>query len=422
LDERRGPASRAAQGQLDFGPRTSRHEEGTFYAVVNNYRNDDFANYLFKSADYGQTWTSITGNLPANRVLRIVREDIKNPKLLFLGAELGLFFTLDGGRHWIELKNNMPTMAFNDLLIHPRDNDLVLGTHSRGIWILDNIACLRELTPDVLASDFSLFTIEEAEMIRLGSDRGAVGDMVFRGENPPAGAVIDYYVRQVPEEGRLALSIYDPSGTKIADLKPAREAGINRVVWNLRYPDLPSRDRPGSTGRRSRSLQGPLVQPGIYTARLSLDGKSMEKTFEVKEDPRLRVSSEERGAWTKTLFDIADLHKSVLAGSQTVTSILTQMAELEREKRDIAKGIKSEVEELNRMFTELLSRVGGLYGQVMGWTGRPTEDQSSRMKYYTDMAKTLEKRRQSLVSTGLPKLNSRLPPDKRIKFLYPLFK
>ena len=132
------------------GIEPSRHDEARVYAVWNNYRNDDYANYLYRSDDYGQSWVSITGDLPADRVLRTVREDLRNPSVLFVGAEIGLYYTMDGGTHWTELRGGMPTLPFNDLVIHPRENDLVLGTHGRGIWILDQINALQELSEDVV--------------------------------------------------------------------------------------------------------------------------------------------------------------------------------------------------------------------------------------------------------------------------------
>ena len=123
-----------------------RHADGTAYVTVDNHRSNDFKNYLFKTTDYGKTWTSIVGDLPADRVARTIREDRRNPNLLYLGAEFGLWVSIDGGAHWVELKNNMPTLPFNDLTIQARDNDLVLGSHGRGIWILDNINALQELS------------------------------------------------------------------------------------------------------------------------------------------------------------------------------------------------------------------------------------------------------------------------------------
>ncbi len=124
------------------GLEASRHAAGLLYLVADNHRNGDDANYVFKSTDNGRSWVSIEGDLPKNRSLHTLREDPKNPNLLYLGSEFGLFVSFDGGKRWTELKNNMPRMAIYDLVVHPRDNDLVLGTHSRGIWILDNVHAL----------------------------------------------------------------------------------------------------------------------------------------------------------------------------------------------------------------------------------------------------------------------------------------
>ncbi len=182
------------------GIEASRFDGGTVFVAVNNYRNDDYENYLYRSTDFGETWTSITGNLPPQRVARTVRQDTRNPNVLYLGTEIGLFYTNDGGANWVELKNNMPTVAFNDLVIHPRDNDLVLATHGRGVWILDQINVLQEITPAIVASSAHLFTIEPASMIRYEGEKGHTGDMIFHGDNPPAGAVIDYYLQDSVED------------------------------------------------------------------------------------------------------------------------------------------------------------------------------------------------------------------------------
>ncbi|MFC1500380.1 WD40/YVTN/BNR-like repeat-containing protein [Candidatus Zixiibacteriota bacterium] len=166
----------------------------TVYLAFDGHRSDDNANYLYRSSDRGMTWQSITGDLPPELVVRTVHEDPRNPAVLWIGTEFGCFVSIDGGNRWIELQNNLPTVAVNDLLVHPRDNDLVLGTHSRGIWILDNVNAIQELKPDVIASRSHLFTIEPAMMIRIAGEKAHTGDMIFRGENPPVGAIIDFWI------------------------------------------------------------------------------------------------------------------------------------------------------------------------------------------------------------------------------------
>ena len=158
--------------------------DGTLYVTVDNHRSNDMKNYVYKSADGGKTFTSIAGDLPANRVVRTVREDTKNPNVLYLGTEFGLFYTWNGGANWVELKNNMPTMPFNDLTIQMRDNDLVLATHARGIWILDSLTAIQGLGA-AATTDAQLFPIEPAEQIRYTNLKAHAGDMTFRGENPP---------------------------------------------------------------------------------------------------------------------------------------------------------------------------------------------------------------------------------------------
>ena len=138
------------------GIEASRHNAGTVYVAMDNHRSNDLGNWIYKSSDGGKTFTAIAGDMPAGRVVRTIREDVKNPNLLFAATEIGLFFSPNGGTNWIELKNNMPTLPFNDLVIHPRDNDLVLASHGRGIWILDKINALQELTPQVISAGRAL--------------------------------------------------------------------------------------------------------------------------------------------------------------------------------------------------------------------------------------------------------------------------
>jgi hypothetical protein len=272
----------------------SRHDPNTVYFTTNNYRNDDYSNYVYKSTDRGQSWVSITGDLPANRVARTIREDTRNPSVLYLGTELGLFYSNDGGQHWAELRGDMPTMAFNDLVIHPRDNDLVLGTHSRGIWILDNINMLQELTPEVVASDAFLFTLEPAEMIRYDRDGGHTGDMYFRGENPPAGATIDYYLREPSSADAVSIAILDSSGSVIAEFDADANPGLNRVIWDLHSANI-GPTMANNSGNRGPS--GPWVLPSEYTVRLSVAGRAYEQQLQVKDDPRITVSDAVRTEW-----------------------------------------------------------------------------------------------------------------------------
>jgi len=360
------------------GIEASRHQAGTVYVALDNHRSDDFANYIFASTDFGASWRSIAGDLPPNRVVRTVREDPKNPRLLYAATEFGFFLSIDGGAHWVPLKNNMPTLPVNDFVIHPRDNDLVLATHGRGIWILDNIAPLQQLTPQVLTSDAHLFTIRDAEMIRYTSSKAHAGDMIFRGENPPAGAIIDYYLREAPAGGPPALSIHDASGREIVKLAATAARGLNRVVWNLRYPALPGRISGGDDDDEPRArveTPGPFVMPGQYIARLTVNGRTLEQKMTIRDDPRLDVTPADRRLWTDTMVAVADLFREVVA-------LNAQLAK--REAADAA--------ETRRIGRELQSRIGTLYTTVGRWTGRPTADQRSQLVFYRETLDQLRAR------------------------------
>jgi photosystem II stability/assembly factor-like uncharacterized protein len=366
------------------GIEPSRHVDGRVYVAVNNYRNDDYTNYLYRSDDYGQSWTSIVGDLPAERVTRTVREDPRQPNVLWLGTELGAFVSTDGGTHWIEIDANLPTVAVNDLVVHPRDNDLVLGTHGRGIWILDNVNAIQEMTPAVRQSPAYLFSVEPAAMIRYASTKAHTGDMVFRGENPPAGATIDYWLREALDSSAVQLSVHDADGNLVRELEPHYAAGINRVIWNLRYADI------GPDHEDARMLDGPLVNPGTYTVRLTVDGETQEQTVAVDEDPRLDVRQLARAGWTEMLFAIGELYVE----AANLEHAVDQHVE---ERTDGGASVPDDVQQMHDQLDELSSRIARLYGDVDDWTGDPTADQRSRFAYYTEMVSTLGERADDMV-------------------------
>lgn len=355
------------------GIEASRHADGTVYVSVDNHRSNDFRNYVFKSTDFGRTFTSIVGDLPSERVARTIREDPRSPNLLYLGTELGLFISVNGGQNWVELKNNMPTLPFNDLTIHTRDNDLVLASHGRGIWILDQLTALQGLTPAALGSDAHLFPIDPAEQIRYTNLKAHAGDMLFRGENPPNGAIIDYWLANPTSE--VALSVHDSSGTLVQTLTPARGRGVNRVVWNLRHADLPVRAGGfGDDDGPRTNLAGPYVTPGIYTVRLVSGSRTLEQKVEVKDDPRIDAPAPDRKEWSD--FQLA------------VAGAIRQFAPV-ADKVQKAPAGDAQMTDLKRQARELMSRLTRLYGETGRWAGRPTVDQLGEFRFYQQAVERL---------------------------------
>jgi hypothetical protein len=360
------------------GIEASRHAESTVYVAVDNHRSDDRGNYLYKSSDGGKTFVSITGDLPASRVIRTVREDTRNPMVLYLGTEFGLFYSWNGGANWVELKNNMPTLPFNDLTIHPRDNDLVLASHGRGVWILDKINALQELTAAVASSDAHLFSIAPAHQIRYTNLKAHAGDMVFRGENPPGGAIIDFWAAKA--DTVVGLSVHDASGQLVQTIPPAAgrgvTRGINRVVWNLRHAELPVRGGGfGDDDDRPRgNMAGPFVTPGTYTVRLVSGATTLTQKVEVREDPRIDITAADRKAWTDAQMHVVSLIRAFAPVNdriQNLPATAPNAADLKRQSR------------------ELLTRLGGIYGDFGRWVGAPTRIQLSEMKYYGEMVQKL---------------------------------
>ncbi len=363
------------------GIEASRSQPGRVYVAANNYRNDDFANYLYVSEDFGGSWRALHGGLPAERVVRTLREDPRNPEALYLGTEFGAFFSGDRGTSWAPLELGLPTVAVNDLMVHPRDNDLILGTHGRGIWILDNVNALQELTPRVLSSRAHLFTLEPAEQIRYLSEKGHDGDMIFRGKNPAPGALVDFWLDR--DGDPAALSFLDAAGQVVARIAAPGRRGVNRVGWDLRHSSPDSGPGGGPAG--------PLVVPGRYTVRLEAGGTVSERTLEVREDPRIQVDEPTRARWTADLLALGELSRSVATGAR-------EMAGLAREVEAAAtnQALKDEAGELLRQWTELRSRVSRLMSEVEGWVGPPTDQQQSQWRYYQEMRETLGRETRAL--------------------------
>ncbi len=409
----------------------SPHHEATVLAAFDGHRADDHTNYIYRSDDYGETWRSVVADMPADRVVRAVQQDAVNSDLLYAATELGFFVSIDAGAHWVELESNMPTLAFNDFVVHPRDRDLVLGTHGRGIWILDSVTSLRELTADVVASPSHLFSIDPARMMRRHGTRAQTGDMVFRGANPPNGALIDYWLSEAvaepsvsePEESGVNasaesdvdapasaddggdvpvnLTVVDASGATVRTLEPGLRRGMNRVVWNLRGAALPLMARVADAPDPARAdsprpatpPSGALVVPGTYTVRLAVNGAVHERMVEVRDDPRLRVSATARRSWTTLQNDLGELYREANALAAEVIArhspAASQEGNAEAESEARALSEPEEVTILREQLEQLQTRILGLRRQIAGWTGSPTADQRAQRGYYSEALRQL---------------------------------
>ena len=323
----------------------SHFDPAVAYVAFDGHRDDRFTPWIFKTRDYGQTWTRITSGIPEGQVVHVVREDRRNPDLLFAGTEFAVWASLDGGKKWSRFMNGMPTVATQDMVIHPRDNDLVAGTHGRSIYIADDITPLQQLSPEVMASPAHLFEQRAATIWENVSRGGQRGHSWFAGDNPPTfspsgslarsglsqSALISYYVRNSP----MAVPTLEISNgrdlTRTVDLP--RDAGIHRYSWDLRfaattltdsqraaiiqrfeqliraggeeqssYQQAYDRYRAAATdavrreavrilvelgGALATDLRGPSAAPGTYRLTLTVDGRRYTGTLAVRTDPML---------------------------------------------------------------------------------------------------------------------------------------
>jgi len=288
----------------------SHFDAGTAYATFEGYRQDVFTPWIFKTTDYGATWTNITANIPDGQVVRLVREDLRNPGLLFAGTEFALFASLDGGGSWHRFNNNLPHVNIQDMVIHPREMDLIAGTHGRGIWILDDITPLQQLTPEVRAKDGHLFEQKPATLWVNLSRGGQRGHFWFGGENPrsfqPAAnlpraphrnfAIISYWLKDAPAGGAvLEISDLAESVTHRAVLEGG--PGIGRYAWDMTF-DAPAGASVAAGGRgagaggppgagQGQRAQRPAAGPGSYRLTLTVNGQTSSTILVVREDPLL---------------------------------------------------------------------------------------------------------------------------------------
>jgi len=254
----------------------SHFEEGTAYVALDGHRSDVFSPFVFMTLNFGKTWKNISSNLPTNAPVKVIREDPRNRQLLFASTEFGLYVSFDRGGKWLPLKNDLPTVAVDDIVIHPRDRDVVIGTHGRSIYVLDDITALQELTPEVLAADAHLFSIRPALRFHYLPGNAAWGNRFFKVKNPPFGAYINYYLKAFTGD-EVKITIADAGGKKVRELTGTQYPGFNRVVWDLQF------DPTGRIGAPGPGEQPELVPTGEYTVTLAVGEKKLTTKVLVEE-------------------------------------------------------------------------------------------------------------------------------------------
>jgi photosystem II stability/assembly factor-like uncharacterized protein len=355
----------------------SNHDANTVYAAFDNHQNADFKPYLLKSTDAGRNWVSIKGNLPANGPVLAIAEDHVNPNLLFAGTEFGLFFSIDGGGKWVQLKGGMPTIAVRDLAIQKRENDLVVGTFGRGIYILDNYTALRLLKPEMLKED-DLFPVKDALMYIQaqplgGRGKSFQGESFYEAENPPFGATFTYYLKEAiktrkekrqdaekeairkggapawpsqsdlraeeeEEAPTVIFTITDSSGRVVRRLTGPLTAGMQRVSWDLRNPpsSLPPPPNPENEDPFNEGPVGPLAMPGTYKVSVAkrVDGVTtpfgQPQNFQITVEGQDGMSASDRAALVEFQQKVARLQRAVTGALDAGNALRPRLAAIRR--------------------------------------------------------------------------------------------
>ena len=303
----------------------SRYAAGRVYLTVDGHFNDDYRPFVFVSEDYGKTWRSIVTGLPLTSVHRL-REHPSNPNLLVAGLETGVYGSFDRGGNWITLNGNMPPVPVYDLLWHPRDGALVLGTHGRSIWILDHAEPLSQITPEILNGSGHLFPIPPAAPQLIYSGQYWFGAGEFFAPNPPAGAVLTYYLPT--SVNTVEITVSDSTGKAIRTLRGPANAGINRTCWDLRMgPPMPSGFAPmGNCAFNSFGRTGPQVLPGKYTVNVTTTGgPPLTAPVTVLADPRFPITDADRRTRSAAVMSAYGLRQQLAAARDAVQTISNQV-------------------------------------------------------------------------------------------------
>ncbi len=258
----------------------SRYADGRAYVVFDGHRSDDDEPYVFVTENYGETWKSLRSNLPSGST-RVLREDIENEKLLYLGTEFAVWASLDRGGSWTKINNNLPTVAVLEFAQHPTAGELVAATHGRSLWVLD-VTMLRQLTADALKAKAHLFRPNDVVRWRSEPTHGvsyAAGSRRFVGENPPRGAQI-YYSLTAPAK-KVRLLVQDFAGRTVRELEAKTESGLHRVEWNLVMEEQPTLLEAVTGGERKKVA----APPGMYRIVLVVDGDEYKQGLKVEPDP-----------------------------------------------------------------------------------------------------------------------------------------
>ncbi len=371
------------------GVEAGHFDENVAYVTLDGHRRGDMKTYIYKTADGGKTWAPLAGS-GVSGFAQVVREDLVNPNLLFAGTELGLFVSIDGGGSWANFKENFPPVAVDDMTIHRRDGDLILATHGRGIWIIDDLSPLRALNAEALQKDVVMLPSRPSPLVIETGEQRFDGDTDYQSGGLPETASISYYLKKRHIVGESRVEVYDADNKLVATLPAGKRKGINRVDLPLRGPG-PRMPGGNSIVISQGSLFGPRMPAARYTVKLIKGSETYTSSVELTPDPRASYSAEERGLQQKTARHLFELTENFAFLTERVMNVRDQAnaraAKLTGGDKKPVSDLAGKADALYKTLVatreggwlsgeeELRERLGMLYGAVNIYDGRPTDPQ-----------------------------------------------
>jgi photosystem II stability/assembly factor-like uncharacterized protein len=397
------------------------YDPGTAYVTFDGHRTGDKSPHIYKTTDYGKNWVPLVTD-SIEGYAHVIREDLVNPNLLFVGTEFGLFVSVDGGTQWARFTGNMPKVSVRDMVIHPRESDLVIGTHGRGVLILDDLTPLREITPDVLESDITMLSTRPTPSVIPQFEQAWDGDEQFVGQNPSSVALITYYMKKRHMFGDLHLEIYDSTGTLLKSLPGGKRRGINRVAWYMRRK--PPKVAPAPT-LAGGAIFGPMLPEGTYTVNVIRGADTASGEVRVVPDPASPHSPADRALQQETVLKLYDMQGNLAFIGESVTGARDQARERADslpDGDDLAERLNAfadRLDELNKTLVatrpgfitgeeQLRERVVGLYSTVSRYGGRPTQSQLDRLGVLQGQIGEAEADFETILGEDLTGLNAAL--------------
>jgi hypothetical protein len=411
----------------------SHHVAGRAYINVDQHRLDDFTPHVWRCDDYGATCVKLSDGLPQDDYTKVIREDPKNPDVLYVGMEQGLQLSIDGGRNWHEFRLNLPRVSVRDIKIHPRENDLIIGTHGRGAWILDDIAPIQGLA-DAMDESLAVFDTRRATRWERWSKDSNLGMSTWQGENPRDGAYVNYYLAADAAGsggrggGGVTVTITDANGAVVNEFQDRGRAGINRAYWNMSWANPPG--MAGGGGRRGGGGGIPAL-PGTYTATVSNGSDSASTTFELRGDPDVNLTMADYQAQYDAAIKVRDLRVSVSELINTVDNLNEQVEGVEGRMRDAdIENLEAIVEQTGtastqlmelqdklrrpfpamgyRIYPRLSEELSRLNGAITGAQARPTQGALMALEELDAEAQERIQELNEIISTTIAELNTLL--------------